>query len=248
MKFQNYFIIFFCFYASAVGTLTDLCPHGFIMTEYFGAYLAKYWILRWTVKTASFVIMTVGLLESNQMTIMSTTVISSILLPWERITILVANLSYATKSQFNNVAWNYRQMQVVAIIGRKIVMTMLSIIFVGWLIVISGFNYVTLKLYGKMPFVVYIVAPYISALITVVVYLLLPALISIHTKWKDGLGNLKLGKVRKSEERMIVSSIPIWGLECGLSATSFYRIEEDYKAEFFMNVVNNTWNLLLTFP
>lgn len=127
-------------------------------------------------------------------------------------------------------------MQIVGTIGQKIVMTIVSILIVIWLIVISGFNYVTVKMYGKMPLVVYLVAPYGSAIVTLLVYFLLPAFISVHTKWKDGLFNLRSDRVRKSEERKIAASIPKWGLECGISTTRLFRIEESYKAEFFASV------------
>ncbi|OXA64784.1 hypothetical protein Fcan01_01334 [Folsomia candida] len=200
------------------------------------------------MRLISYVTMTIGCVEQMQMTAMLSAFITSIVISWERIENLTSQLPTKTGRQFCKAVTNYRQLHVIGNMGKHFVMLM--VIGVLWIVSLlsSGFTYVTIKLYGKMPTKVYLLAPYISVMTFFVTYFVLRGLEGINKKCVEGLVNLKLCRVRRSLERRVANSIQVFAIPCGVPGYKIFQIEDGYKTQFYANVLDTTWNLLLSFP
>lgn len=225
-----------------------MCPHGYLFEEWYGPYLENNGWARWTMRLLSYVTMVTGCLEQLQICAMFIAFIPTIILSWERIENLTSQLPTTTETQFSNAVINYRELHVLGKIGRDFVMSVMLQMLWTYSFVCSGFTYVTIRLYGTMPTIIYLLAPYTCLVVFCVAYFLLRGLEGVNKKCVEGLANLKLCRIRRSLERRVINSIPVSAIQCGLLGYKIFQIEDGYKLEFFASVIDNTWNLLLSFP
>lgn len=233
------------FIMSGCSVYFKLCPHGYLLEEWYGSYLANYRWTRWTAWFLSYVTMTIATVETIQMIGMMITFLPTIVLTWEKITDLTSQL--AVDEQFAKIIANYRQLQIVGGIGRDFVLSMLFIFVSTVSILTPGFVYVAIKMALKMPTGAYLCVPYILQVIFFLSYFLLRAIERVSAKWMEGLTNLRRGKVRSSLEWRVVNSIPIFTMQYGLPGNKLMDIGNRYKTKFYAGILDNTLTLLLSF-
>lgn len=225
-----------------------MCPHGFLLDQWYEQYLATHPIARWTLRFLSFLTMTIATIEMVQMTAMLVAFVTTLIFTWERIENLTSQLPTETGSQFASVVTNFRQLHVISKVGRDYLMCISLIMEFVVSVMASGLTYVTIKLYGKMPTVAWLMASYVVVVIFCVTYFLLRALEGVNTKCVEGLGNLRGARVRNTLERRMVNAVPVFAIPCGLPGYKLFQVEDGYKLDFYAKVLDNTWNLLLSFP
>lgn len=248
LRIQGLLFVPLSFVIAGLGVYLKMCPHGFLLEQWYGPYLENHNWTRWTVRLISYVAMTIAWVEYDQATSIFLAFLTTIVFTWERIANLTSQFPTQNGTQFANVVSNYRQLHLTGKIGRNFVMSMVLGTLSTISTLLSGFIYVTIKLYGKMPMKVYPLAPYVCLVTLFLTYFLLRALEGVNKMCVKGLANLSQGRNRRSLEKRVANSIPVFAIPCGRRGYEMFKIEDGYRLGFYAIVLDITWNLLLSFP
>ncbi|OXA49657.1 hypothetical protein Fcan01_15634 [Folsomia candida] len=236
------------FVIAGLGVYFNMCPHGFLLEQWHGPYLMNHDWIRWIARFLSYVAMVIASVEHGQMTSIFTAILTTIVFSWERIANLTSQFPIQSAAQFENVVRNYRQLHLTEKIGRDFVMQVVFGTLSTISTVLSGFIYITIKLYGKMPMKVYPLAPYICFVTLFLTYFLLRGIEGVNNRCAKGLASLKMCRTRRSLEKRVATSVPVFAIPCGMRGYEMFKIEDGYRLGFYAMVLDNTWNLLLSFP
>lgn len=251
MRYQFWSMPLFSILSAFSGIFIPVCPYGFLVEEIIrGSFFPQNQFIVWTLRVISHILFGIMVLKTCQMLAIFITFTATIAFTFVRIVTLMASLPTKTRTQFNIIVRTYRELEVVQKIGRDFVMVWISLLLTTTFVVIVGFNYVTIKLWGKMPQMVWIMAPYLCGLMFCLAYFLLPAFIKIHALSEVSLMRTRMCRFTrdKSVGKKIVESMRVLGMDCGLPGYRLFRIEKPFVKSFYARVLDNTWNLMVTFP
>lgn len=147
------------FIFSGAGAIASLCPHSFLLEEV--GTLTGYSTspaVSWLIRFVGFILMGIGNLEWYRIFTLDNCIGTGLTITMKRIVYLVTGLGILTESDLCKVIQTYREIQILHTILLPLGRTILSILLFTSFAVIVCFNYVTFRMFYKMPGMAYVIA------------------------------------------------------------------------------------------